>query len=507
MSNLFTRIKLKKICSAVIKSVLLGLSAGMAAFAIPLIIFKLTKSDYTLPILILASLTTAFCTGAIFLLFKVRGTLKLARSLDRNFALNEKVQTMIEYRKETATMYQLQRDDAKAALKKVSKQATKERGFIICFTAALAGIALMVSAFVVQPPKEPPEPIETVPFEVSATQITALEELSKRVRASNMYEPYRENVAVAIDTMIDELKVATTTAQRDASINTALINILKQTDDSSAACEFIVALWGFESRPAKELAKALNYYDSNVFDNYQDFLLAFEVPKTTTNEDGEVEDVPEEERREALATALQECAKSIQLALIEANPPTDNDLYLELIALAPSTLDPVPAAATDNDSYNLYSLISIIEFVGYEQSYAKLDILIQTAYPKLVDAMNQHKASTDTGENAVTQICSLFGMARPAFERPNLYESSTGDDEGGGGPGMGGIGNGTVYGSDDLVYDPNSNTYVEYGVILDKYYELMFNKTLGESYTKEEKDALEKYFAILYNGFDNKEKE
>ena len=507
MSNLFKIIKLKKICSALIKSTFLGLGVGLASFSIPFAILKLCKVDPRLYILIPVAILAALISGAILFLVKVLCTLRLAKAIDQKFALNEKVQTMIEYQKETATMYQLQRDDASAALKKVSKKASRERGFVVCFTAVLAGIALMASAIVVQPPKEPPEPVITVPFEVTATQLTALEELSKRVRASKMYEPYKENVAVAIDIMIDELKIATTVEERDASINKTLIEILKQTDDSSGACELIVALWGFESRSAKELAKALNYYDSSVFEKYEGFLASFESPRTTTNDEGETVAVPEEEKREALATALQECVQSIQLAVIQSNLPADDPLYVQLITLAPSTLDPVPAMATEDDGYNLCSLIGIIDFIGYDATLEKLDILIQTTYPRLVDAMNEHKINTDTGENAVTQICNLFSISRPAFERPNLYESSTGGDDGGNGPGMGGIGNGTVYGSDDLVYDPYSNTYVEYGVILDKYYDLMFNKTLGEAYTKEEKDALEKYFQILYGGFDNTEKD
>ena len=64
------------------------------------------------------------------------------------------------------------------------------------------------------------------------------------------------------------------------------------------------------------------------------------------------------------------------------------------------------------------------------------------------------------------------------------------------------IGSGAVYGSDDLLLDPITNTYVEYGTILDKYYALMFGKVEEGNYTEQEKEAMEKYFAILYGGFD-----
>ena len=72
--------------------------------------------------------------------------------------------------------------------------------------------------------------------------------------------------------------------------------------------------------------------------------------------------------------------------------------------------------------------------------------------------------------------------------------------------GGGGIGTGTEYGSDDLVLDPYTNTYVPYGVVLERYYELMFGGLLSGDYTEEEKDAMDKYFAILYGGFGKGEK-
>ena len=121
--------------------------------------------------------------------------------------------------------------------------------------------------------------------------------------------------------------------------------------------------------------------------------------------------------------------------------------------------------------------------------------------------MDDYKVNTNEGENAVTQICNLFNISRPAFKRPYLYDSDSFEGIEDDGLGMGGIGGGAVYGSDDLVYDPNTNTYVEYGEILEKYYQAMIDKTFGEGYTKEEKEALEKYFAILYGGFENEEKE
>ena len=55
-----------------------------------------------------------------------------------------------------------------------------------------------------------------------------------------------------------------------------------------------------------------------------------------------------------------------------------------------------------------------------------------------------------------------------------------------------------------MVLDPMTNKYVEYGTILERYYKLMFGKVEDGDYTEQEKEAMEKYFAILYGGFEEK---
>ena len=132
------------------------------------------------------------------------------------------------------------------------------------------------------------------------------------------------------------------------------------------------------------------------------------------------------------------------------------------------------------------------------------------AYNSIIfKSLSDHKVNTDTGEYAVTRICNLFGYKAPAFERPRLINSSIdsdgGNDEGGGGGGA--IGGGATFGSDDLVYDPNTGEYVEYGEILARYYAIMYGKVDAGAYTEEEKTALEKYFAILQDGFPDEKEE
>ena len=48
--------------------------------------------------------------------------------------------------------------------------------------------------------------------------------------------------------------------------------------------------------------------------------------------------------------------------------------------------------------------------------------------------------------------------------------------------------------------DPLTGEYVEYGTLLDKYFSVMNSKLENGGYTEQQKEAIKKYFALLYGG-------
>ena len=108
---------------------------------------------------------------------------------------------------------------------------------------------------------------------------------------------------------------------------------------------------------------------------------------------------------------------------------------------------------------------------------------------------------------AVERIAAIMNTPLPSLERPRFSDGTSGgggssDEETGGG---GAISGGTEYGSDDLVYDPYTNSYVPYGEVLDRYYALIIGGIENGNHTEEERAALMKYFSILYGGFEEGE--
>ena len=192
-------------------------------------------------------------------------------------------------------------------------------------------------------------------------------------------------------------------------------------------------------------------------------------------------------------------SQGIDLAIQTSRIPENDPLKLALARLS-------TAKVLNADGTRILGLLSLAEFMeenGYTKGQREIDATISALNSEIYKALSQNDINTGTGEYAMTQLASIFGVRPPEFERPQLFEAqdpNQPDSEGGGGGGA--IGGGPTYGSDDKVYDPFTNKYVEYGTILDKYYNIMFGTLSSGDYTDEEKKALEEYFQILYGGFE-----
>ena len=132
----------------------------------------------------------------------------------------------------------------------------------------------------------------------------------------------------------------------------------------------------------------------------------------------------------------------------------------------------------------------------------------------IFSALNTNKKNADTGEYTITKLSTLFLVPTPEFERPDFvkYQQTIGDENGSGdnkenegGSEGGGVGEGSVFCSTDLVLDPVTGEYVEYGTLLDRYYAVVFEKLQNGSYSDEQKNMIENYFALLYGGIKKEE--
>ena len=499
-SRSFTKLKNKSLGNAITASVLVGLTLGALASGVLLWLFKLDLIAIGVPFIALIGIGAFLLSGVGMFFLLHRSDAAIARMLDRRFVLHERVQTMMAYRTREETIYALQREDAEAVVKTIPGRSVKIRFLWLYILCLVLSSLVLVGAVLYTPVEPPPPPVEEVPFEITAIQIAAMEELIEYVNSSAMESPYRENIGLTLSTLLDELKIATTVTERDASVGKALKAIYNETDASSSAVEIIEALWGSRSDTVKHLAEALNYYvwqKGSEWDEYvsglADVRVGYVHPDSTTEN-------PDIEKMVADVTALLASDSSdIVVSLTRSGIDPSDALYVAVSQFA----------SADGDIKGLSALAALAEELNYTALEGEIDSAFSAVTPILYAALEKSSVNTGTGEYAMRRICDLFEHALPNFERPILRDSSTESGDGGGDDtvsgGLGGIGSGTVFGSDDLVLDPYTDKYVEYGTILDKYYSLMFGKTEDGDYTEEQIAALKKYFEILYGGFEDQD--
>lgn len=498
MSAQFLKFKRKLLWIRLIKSILAGLSGGAATGGILyfLATFELLPMQ---PMLAWPIAGGVFLATAVLLFFLLHRTdAGIARRLDSEFGLHERVQTAVAYRDEQSAMYQMQREDAESAMESVSGKRLKFGKTWIFAVALFLSCIILVASLIfkplpVPPPAENPEEDDVIPYELSDIEEGAMLVLIEEVRNSQMESPYRENIVVALEDLLASLRVATVMDQRDEALALCIEKIYEETEKSSQAIKVIEALWYSGNDRVRKLAEAINFYEWSEGDSLDERIEKFRiqlVPLSAADEN-------------TSTTVLLNETVELLNAVIE-------DITVSMTASGVKSTDPLVTAIYNLANNNNPKDVANYGFKGClsKTSVGYLRLQSEWITPKLMvhktvigNVLEVHVANIGTGEGAMTRLAEIFGWTLPEFARPQLVEESPeeGEDapEEGGGV-SGGIGGGTVYGSDDLVLDPKTDTYVEYGTILNDYYALMFGKGESGVYTEEEKDLLEKYFQILY---------
>ena len=143
----------------------------------------------------------------------------------------------------------------------------------------------------------------------------------------------------------------------------------------------------------------------------------------------------------------------------------------------------------------------------------------EQALPEVFEKVQLQSLNAYTGGYVITEICNLFGITADDLANENIEivipEQGTPDldpDVGGGNDddddddkplGPGGLGTGEIiYGSNDMIFDPNKNEYVSYGELLNEYYAKV-SEMINDGKTSDEVAELADYYYGLLFGSHN----
>lgn len=505
MGENFKKIRRKHILYAVLKSVVCGISLGLAAVGAVLLGVKLSNGELNAGWYVLIGVGVALALGgAAFAVFYPTRK-KSAQRLDKSYALRERASTALEFEGNNGAIYELQREDAEkklASLPVPRGGAAVKQAFIIAWKYALA--AVLALALFITAASLPVKAQESDPkFQISEFQLIAVRELVQNVRSSNLDDELKDPAVATLEQLITDLQLADTQGKMERIVYTALDDVAAVLKPVGTYVQVSTALGKNKlTYLVRAVRRGVTVYKNYGFENYDEVKL-FNADKENIVISVVTQHM--ENYRDTLGLSGIEGEAEFSVDTLESN------ILTITAAVANSGIDqtdPLYVAFIDfGNRLNTLKQQADNGLAG-DELVAEAGIVFNAATSSISGALAQQAYVLAVNKHVDVFLRNTFNLP-PAEEEKEFdddYENpggsvpdtpDSGDDSPGGGYGTGE----TIYGSDDLIYDPDSGEYVKYGELLNRYYAIMQEYLRSGTLTPEQETHIRAYFETLFSGF------
>ena len=468
MNESFNKFRKKILLESLIKCFVISLSLSVIAFSAPKLIVQFGKINvfefFDLVLILISCFLFNLSFGLLFLILFPR-KLKVAKRLDKELNLNQKVQTMIEFEKVDTPMINLQKEDTLNILSNISlkKLAMKFSVFffvLIGFALALGVTVVAVETYeappVITPGKEEPK------YNLDNWTVRALLDLIEVVEKSNVQEDLKTPVIKDLENLLDILETVEFEKEMIEEVNKVIKDVDYRLDVANSCNEIFTEVKSSESPVVRELVTQINALNitnvNNVIENFYIYLCG---DASTMNE------------------ALLQIDNDFRQVISKSNLNQKDPLVKELLEFAQKLSDSTTSNdVTDAINAHKENIVNLVK-QQTENKNIMTFVIDQLRIIFGLNSTNSEDGGSDTDPN---------NPSINPTEPPKINEFET----------QGGYGTGEVlFGSDDIMFDIEKGS-VKYGEVINKYYgELvgMFNDgTIPEEY----KEVFDKYFDTLF---------
>ena len=470
MGKGFSKFKRKLRGGAVLRAVIFGLSLGLVTVSVMWLIAKLSAVE---PDFIGYSLYggIAAAAGLLAMLLILLPTKKrIARRVDQHLRLGEKTQTMLAFRKDTSPMAELQRADTDRILQETPRR--KVKGVCTWLFVLIPVVAILTfGGIMMVPAKQPPEPPPVIEnnFAITPWQTQAVKDLIEKVKTSDMEAEPKEGVVKQLESLLIKLgSIKKEPAMKDAVIS-CIEGIHAVVSNHNTYDILADTMFGSPSDGVQDLGSAIDSLQALLIGEWMNNTKTAVLDRTVSPS--------------TLATGITQ-------ALTLSGVDTENEVHMALLAFT------VGLTALPEDRLE--------EEVG---------ALFTKAEEALNSALYIQAVNEEVEDDTIYTLLSIFGIKASEVpehifndpddpRREEDYEPEDDLDK----IHAGGLGSGEmIFGSDDTVYDPDREAYVTYGEVIGGYYAKISELLVDGNLPPELEEALNDYFAILFNGSENKE--
>lgn len=508
MGKNFLAIKRKYKIAAIVAAIILGACCGAILSCVLAVIFKRCAIEFHWALYIpIAFVTAAACATGFYFLLRPRDK-KLAARLDSRYGLGQRTQTMVEYADVAGDMPELQREQAEESLAAVAKKRVDVSYLLkFLFIPVIAAAMLFVGIFVPAKKQAVEEPAKP-DFSLTEAQRIAILNLIEDVNGSELTDGVKTDVSGSLSSLLTFLE----TAEWKSDVKTQAVSSIQSIDGYIAVANSYVPLYNAtkESSYISSLGIAIAKGVTSYKEYYADItdMSVVEEKISTVEED-----------LTARLTAWQTTFKDSyytgssdsltilsdeQMTALSASYKIAFDAALEKAAEGTSFSD-----EDGNYTDELFAAVSklgddltgIGSFSG-EDYVTNATGCAKTFSSGAMSALHTQAYACLMDEYVRNSVASVLGLKYSDFGSnesvaPTVTEE---DDTDGDKNNAGGGGNGNVnYGTDALVYDPESGEQVQYTELLYKYSGRIsetiakYNDILTDEDSTEEEKAEAKY--------------
>lgn len=531
MDSSFKNLKKKVLLTSIIKSAVIGLSAGLfAAGAVLLILWLCSVNSYWIYSIPAGAAAALIAGGLCFLILRPTDK-KVSRKYDKEYGFDEKLQTMVEFEGREGDIISLQKQDALEKLYNAPALKLKFSRIWYYIVILVLAVALFVSGVAIPVAKSvdsvtpgtdingedgPPggdDDIDPVFVYEGSLMQTELLDLIGKIGNFELREGEGEVMITELGALDTALKKVERVSGVQAPIYNAVSNIdakivelntFQKMSDALADLDpdlSLAILRGFAVYKKRYISGAQEDYISSqkltIGNNIED---AMQVKLDASAEKLHGEQYPSDDSV-PLDVLLTDFRTGLVGALSISGFEEGNALYDSF-----STL-----------SQRIGSIIRQITLGGVSDSElweringeTRDDSAYRVLKTSLGDALSEQSYGCLVELYIRQELSSIFDVSFGGLTElyPDLVfeDENPGGNGGEGGEGGEGGGSGTgdkEFGSNDYVYDPITGERVTFGTILERYESAIMDGTLAEGFPEDLKNFLEIYMYYLHNGTD-----
>lgn len=493
----FKELKTKYFRKSVILSCAGGACSSLFLTGLLLLIFRLVGIKLHWAIYIAIAIAVAAGVAAL-LFFLTRPTDKsLAKSLDDDYALKQKVQTMVEYDGVEGDMLELQRADASATLAALKPKKLTRKQLLTYILVPFLAVAMFVSALFV-----PSNYNEDKPFVPTNWQLTALKQLISEVESCDLDDEKKVEVVLYVSSLLElvdleEGQPKPTNGQVNNMAKTAMNSIMAVATSANSYADLATALSKDEllNNFAKAFkASAKTYYPASGLKDYSKHVagkredISLQIISLTDNSVKSYNEKVEACATEAAyRSVMQQIVTSIDGALATLKNGDGSEKWADdaLKGAVKALADGIKQILENTEGYSAGSLIDMAKTLGANFAATCADVLDEQVYTEIMCEYTRRK------------IGSIFGIV--------VVDKNDGSGSGSGKPDTSGGGAGdevVIRGGNDVIYYPDEGKWVVYGDVLDDYWKKAEEIMERQGLSEELKKKVAEYFEVLARGLE-----